>query len=227
MAAGTIEIHSMSNLDKHTYSKFETWEEIPDMRCWNHIREELDRLQISQRVISYEEIPQTTLASSGSQQNAARHKRWIRFAALTPVLLLLIWLTQKTLLEPAPNTSAPASAQLMEPKSPVPDAPDQKTPSSSLLPVSEKLPQQPNPTPITRSQPPEPDYVWVAGEQGVPMRVPLRWEALSCCLSGETETTECNSQRELWHYEVLQTNLGFQADPFLGLVALLDFPQNP
>jgi hypothetical protein len=39
------------------------------------------------------------------------------------------------------------------------------------------------------------------------------------------ETTDCNLQREQWHSELLETGLGFQADPFLGLVALLDFPE--
>lgn len=71
------------------------------------------------------------------------------------------------------------------------------------------------------------EYLLVASANGEPIRVPLRWEQLACCLSGESTTRDCDQQRDQWHAEVLNTDLGFQADPLIGLMALLDSKQKP
>lgn len=66
------------------------------------------------------------------------------------------------------------------------------------------------------------NYLLVASRKGEPLRVPKKWESLSCCLSGEAQSLDCDQQQRRWHAEVLQTELGFQADPFLGLIDLIN-----
>ncbi|MFM7671211.1 MAG: hypothetical protein ACKO6Q_01295 [Bacteroidota bacterium] len=68
------------------------------------------------------------------------------------------------------------------------------------------------------------DYILVARTSGQPMRIPVRWKGLSCCLSGENKTAECDLQKDQWHQEVLCSELGFHADPLLGLLSLMDSP---
>ena len=67
----------------------------------------------------------------------------------------------------------------------------------------------------------------MARQNGEAMRIARQWEGLSCCLSGELESAECDLQRDQWHKEVMASALGFQADPVIGLMQLLDSPNNP
>jgi hypothetical protein len=53
------------------------------------------------------------------------------------------------------------------------------------------------------------------------MRLSVRWEDLSCCISGEAQSVECDQQRNEWTTELLRSDLGHHADPVLGLMALL------
>ena len=74
---------------------------------------------------------------------------------------------------------------------------------------------------------PDKDYLWLASKSGAPIRIHTRWSDLSCCLSGEIQAADCQLQQQQWHREIEASNLGFQADPLLGLIELLDNAANP
>jgi hypothetical protein len=225
MASRTIENYSMSNMKNDFQHTLFYWEEVPDSRCWQNIREELDRLQFSQRVLSYEERPEATIIRKINDRPGKTRNILKASLVAASILLFTIWLVDRNVIEPASDISRSHASIPPIAQSPLNLKSETATPESNSIEVTD-LVNTPLVSPhFAKSTVEKSDYVWVADEHGSPIRMPIRWESLSCCLSGEMETTDCNLQREQWHSELLETGLGFQADPFLGLVALLDFPE--
>jgi len=214
-------------MERAALNKLHACEDSPSVQIWESIGEHLDREQLRIRLQTVEipPPPSSWAAIQTSQKNrSSKVPLLIQFSLLlASALVLAYWV----MLPPSlPNQTARyesgTSAQPQQIDTPLPSPiPPTETPA--------EIPIEPAPVdPIQHSGPnrtTQPalrtDYLWVASKGGEPIRVPVRWEALACCLSGESLSRECDQQQDKWHAEVLQTELGFQADPFLGLMALI------
>ncbi len=215
-------------MERAALHKLYACEDVPSAKNWETIAEQLDREQLRTRLQTEESQPP---ASSWAAIQASQKNRSITSSRLIQLSLLLASALGITFWVLRPS-SLPEQTARHELRHPIqPQSYDTLLPSP-VLPTQTPIKIQPesarvDPTHSSRFNQATPpalrtDYLWVASKGGEPIRVPVKWEALACCLSGESQSRECDQQQDKWHAEVLQTELGFQADPFLGLMALID-----
>ncbi len=190
---------------------------------WSDILEALDREEISNMLHARTENPSSNWATIEARLEKKEHiqPKWV--AAITLGLFLIIAYWQYS---PSPAASETVLVNLPLDKSPTNGssgftAPDESVKINTATTQTE-VTLDPAPSYINRSpHTGDMNYLLVAKEDGKPIRVPVKWSALSCCLSGEMETIDCKEQQNAWHTELATSGLGFQADPILGLMELI------
>lgn len=218
-------------MERAKLNKLNQWEQSPSKTTWRSICEELDREQVGIRLAEIEEQPSP---HPWLQIRKAGINKWIASAKLTLLLIVFLLLLGATYWIVSSDTNPPVLTNKIPTAPPVVSITQQLP---QLLPLPVPQPAEENSKAIQQTKPlvktpaektgavaPElhrSDYLLVASKGGEPIRVAFKWEYLSCCLSGEMQNADCDQQQSNWHAEVLQSELGFQADPLLGLLALI------
>jgi len=219
-------------MEQAKLNRLNQWEQPPSEKTWTSICEALDRDQLRTRLAEVEIHPPSNtwhqIRKAKSDQPALRN----RYALVSIFSLLLLgatyWIvspTTNTSIETSKGTTPSLSVILNDPPKDLTPRPvvDAVQEYAEPFPRTEALSQTLTKKSAARSTAPIPsDYLLIASKTGEPLRLHLKWEYLSCCLSGETQNADCNQQQNKWHAEVLQTELGFQADSFMGLLALIN-----
>ncbi len=215
-------------MEKGALQQLNQWEEMPSERPWQQICENLDREQLGRTLHSLEIPPsRTTWEKINQHKRVNRNKMIGAVASITAA----IWIAYQVF---TPNTKTQETqASLASEKKQV----GTETATSSLPPsaksglATDKTDEppklvQPNyilsaSDKLTLNREAK-KYVLFAGRNGEPVRVAQQWEKISCCVLGELTSLECDQQRDEWHSELMDASLGFQADPVMGLIALID-----
>lgn len=214
-------------MEKASLQRLTLVEELPSEKVWHQLCEAGDRKLLQHTLEASEEKPPTRIWS-GIENKFNRRKR-VRAATIwmisTAAVLLLV--SKNIYLPPAPFPSKNiAQAATFSPSIPVPSVTeDPITTTTAPSGTNAIMPATKKEATVTFEKlsqgEPRSAYLWVAAKNGEPMRLSKRWEKLSCCLSGEQASMPCDEQRTQWHAELMETELGFQADPLFGLMALL------
>lgn len=231
MAAGTIEKNEPMNSENGSLQLACDLQETPSNTVWVSIEEQLDRMQLEQLLETHAEPPPNELWEKIQPTRRFPAKRLILAGSLIGLFAVISYRSINLTPDASNGTMAAVSTTANEYR--IPEQSDNLSSVKSSFPDEDLM----SPAPIysrTRttddhiSTPSHEDmnYLWVAAQNGKPIRVPRKWSSLSCCLSGETESTECRTQQNAWHAELASTGLGFQADPILGLMELMDEPDD-
>ncbi len=197
----------------------------PEPDNWSNIVEELDRTEIGNLIRSSSENPSSnwsTIESKLDKKNEIQW-RWI------PIVILGVLLANAYLRDVSSNEVSKRQLTTLPIGNTLRNKPTTFTIPDGAVKINANYNQSKISPEIktTRSgkAPQQADinnYLLVAAEDGKPIRVPIKWSALSCCLSGENDSVECKEQQNGWHRELATAGLGFQADPILGLMELID-----
>lgn len=219
-------------MERAKLNRLNKWEEPPSEKTWSSICESLDRDQISNRLADVE-VPLPSHAWLRILQ--AKDDRKVSRNRYALVAIFFFFLFGAMYWVVSPSTHRPLAISKGTTPSPVVilnDPPKDLSPRTVTDPIqkhSDRIDQtnlfsqaSTKKSAARVAAPIQSDYLLIASKTGKPLRVHLKWEYLSCCLSGEMQNADCDQQQNKWHAEVLQTELGFQADPFMGLLALID-----
>lgn len=216
----------MNQSEQAALQSLQQLEEMPAEHVWHNVSLEGERAGLSQRLSPLEVVPD---AKNWNEINSRMPKRNHRMRlAVAGLFVIGAGLVYQTIFR-APDLEdvvAHTPGSERQAATTIPPPPFQSQPKVE----STTAPQNSNPptfasAPTSRKN--ENEYLWVASKSGSPMRIHKRWSALSCCLSGETQAPECHQQQQQWHQEMEGSSLGFQADPFLGLIELLETAEKP
>lgn len=213
-------------MEKGSLQQLNKWEEFPAEKTWEQICEACDKRVLQNTLQFTEQIPSSRVWSRMMKKINANSRMRVASLATIFIATLLFFIAQFTNRSaesiPFKNTGLATTQLSTRIESEVLNAVPESTPSNRINSLRIRTKNQSTSISDKKTKSKEhPAYVWVAAKNGEPMRISLRWENLSCCLSGEQETMDCNEQRTQWQTELLTTDLGFQADPLLGLLALL------
>lgn len=216
----------MNQSEQAALQSLQQLEQLPAEHVWNNISLEGERAGLSQLLNPLEAVPDAKNWNEIKARIPKRNHRMI--LAAVGLFILGVGLIYQTIfratnsevvLSNIPNSQRTEAITL-------PSLPFQRQPKAE---PATALHNSSAPTSGSAEVSPknEHDYLWVASKTGSPMRIHKRWSSLSCCLSGETQAPECHQQQQQWHQEIEGSNLGFQADPFMGLIELLETAEKP
>ena len=216
----------MSATEQASLRSLQSLDESPSPEVWERICLEWERGSLSEPLGSVQERPghshwdqiKTNLPTRGSQRVFAK-------AALSILAIggfVALYLTTSKKIQIESNAVATLADNKIQNSQPLPSPTIGPAPRGTNETVSliDRKAKKNNPVQ-------EDDYLWLASRSGDPIRIHNRWQDLSCCLSGETQAADCHTQKQQWHQEIDASDLGFQADPFLGLIELLETAENP
>lgn len=201
-------------------------EQIPSDRVWLNLTQEWERSALSQSLSNWQETPHP--GNWQAIQSGLKQKKRIRFrVAAAAVLVIGLWLVQRYSINPenqAITTASPLAAThiVRTPPPPFPPIRSNTATTNQAINIKPK-PFSPERTRDNGTS----NFLLVAAKNGDPIRIPNRWSNLACCISGETQTADCHQQQAGWHQELEASNLGFHADPFLGLIELVEAAEKP
>lgn len=213
----------MKQTEQASLQSLQSLEQSPSPAVWDRISLEWERGSLQQSLEVLSEQPDPSLWNRMASKLAKRSNRLVYASLMLLVLgfglaILYTFSSSKTnqveSIQLVSVTKENTSSSLIPP----PPTPSEQTTITSAI--------QDQRTIKSNSKPSE-NYLWLASKSGEPIRIHTRWQDLSCCLSGEAQVAECQEQKQQWHREIEASNLGFQADPLLGLIELLNTEVNP
>lgn len=215
-------------MEKASLHRLTQLEERPSEKVWEQISASEEKQILLNMLAWTEETPSKSVWARIQKRISGAKAKRMRTASLMAIALLVMLLYGVPFLKKTPESIDPINPKLATIQTPQRDEWNASTGRTNTNESIEKASwelQAKNPErnlfePVSIPKQ-NPTYVWVATKNGEPIRLSQRWENLSCCLSGEQESMECDEQRTQWHSELMETDLGFQADPLIGLLALM------